>query len=187
MREHCRWWPIWSLLLIIIGASSASATIVHSFSLSALSLASHSIIRGEVVAEECVYDPHWEGIYTHTTLRVVEVLSGSEKPGDFIIVRQIGGSLDGIESQVVGTTTFLPGAEVLIFGRSDGAFHYLVGMGQGAWNVERKTGQLPQLRRDLGKLTAVPPAGPAQPQAPDALTLPALREAVTRALQGVQR
>ncbi len=126
-----------ALALVAQLAPTAAATLVRGFSLHELVRAGHSAVRGEVIGAEVVWDAAWGNVYTHTFVRVDEVLSGAERVGDVVVVRQLGGLLDGVEQRVVGTADLPLGAEVVVFARSDGAFHYLVGMAQGAWRVTR--------------------------------------------------
>ena len=137
---------------VLVAVSTVSwATIVRSFSLRGLASEAHEVVRGEVLDEEVVYDAWWDRVYTHTTLRVDEAIGGHARPGDIIVVRQLGGLLDGVQSLVVGTVDFTPGDEVVLFTRTDGALHYLVGMAQGSYLVlddaEGKPVDRPRARR----------------------------------------
>ncbi len=159
-------------------AADARATLVRGFSLPGLVAEAHSVLRGEVAWQEVVYDARWGRVYTHSFLVVDEVLAGREAVGDVVVVRQLGGELDGVLSQVPGTARLEVGAEVVVFARTDGAFHYLVGMAQGAFEVRREAPGRVTLRRSTAGLTVPPVAGPTRPLAPDALTLDALRAQV---------
>ena len=168
------------LLLVAFLATEthANATLVRSFSMAALTLESHDIVRGEVIGEEVVFDPRYDEVFTDTVIRVHETMAGTSPEGDVVVLRQIGGVLDGVETHVVGTVDLQVGDEVVAFMRTDGAFHYLVGMSQGAWAVDRPAQGGAQLHRNLGGVTRVARPIPARQVAPNRLRLQALRDIV---------
>ncbi|MDP6943843.1 MAG: hypothetical protein QF464_06795, partial [Myxococcota bacterium] len=130
---------------------------------------------GEVLDEEVVYDAWWDRVYTQTTVRVDESIGGDARPGDLVVIRQLGGSLDGLETVLVGTSDFTLGDEVVLFTRTDGAFHYLVGMAQGTYFVLRDNTGQPTVTRSVGALAFAPLPHPAGRLAPNRMTLDALR------------
>lgn len=154
-----------ALLLTLALPTVAHATLARPFPLAELVRASHSIVRGEVVDQESVWDAAWGEVYTLSWVRVDEVLEGRERVGELVVVRQIGGVIDGVERRVVGVAPLTLGDEVVVFARTDGTFHYLVGMAQGAFHVQRG----PSVRVLRGGLPGlVASAGPMRPLAPDA-------------------
>jgi len=153
----------------------AHATLVRPFSLAELVHEAHSVVRGEVVDQETTWDDTRHELYTLSWVRVDEVLSGREGPGELVVVRQIGGVRDGLERHVVGTAKLVVGDEVVLFTRTDGTFHYLVGMAQGAFLVAPS---LRVTRRGLPALSAS--QAPMRPLAPDDTSWPTLRAAVLR-------
>lgn len=169
---------LWMALLV---SAPAAATLVRAVPMRALAVQSHEIIRGHVLESECLYDPVFQRIYTHTRIEVLESLAGSTPRASVIEVRQIGGLLDGIESRVVGTAKLGLGHEVILFTRTDGAHHYLMGMAQGAYAVDRRAPGPATLHRETGDLRISPTFGPAANLAPDRLTLDDLRAFVDRA------
>ena len=167
-----------SCALVVI-SSAAWATIVKSFTLRGLATAAHEVVRGEVIDEEVVYDAWWGRVYTHTTVRVDEAIGGTARAGDLIQVRQLGGILDGIETILVGTSDFTLGDEVVLFTRSDGAFHYLVGMSQGRYSVLRNEDGQASVTRGIGNLGLVAQPQPSERLAPNRASLEDFLEAVT--------
>ena len=166
---------VWSVLGL---ARPAEATLVRAFPMRALTVHAHEIVRGHVLGSEVVYDPVFERVYTHTQVRVLESLAGETRAGAVIMVRQIGGLLDGVESRVVGTAPLMMGTEVILFTRTDSAHHYLVGMAQGAYTVDRRSPGEITLHRGGGGLRMAPIHGPSERVAPGRLTLNALRDTV---------
>ncbi|MFO0751662.1 MAG: hypothetical protein U1F43_39245, partial [Myxococcota bacterium] len=169
---------------VLAAAAPARATLVRPFSLSELCRAAHSIVRGEVVDEEVIWDAERHEVYTLSWVRVDEALAGADAPGDLVAVRQIGGVIDGVERRVVGTATLALGDEVVLFARSDGAFHYLVGMAQGAFHLERSArapaGAAVASRGAVATLAE--PGAPTRPLAPDRIGWDELRAEVVRIL-----
>jgi hypothetical protein len=166
-------------------AADAWATRVRPFPLPAMVRDAHAIVRGEVIDEEVVFDPAWGQVYTHSSVRVDEVLQGRERVGEVIVVRQIGGELDGLSREVVGTARLHIGAEVVLFARTDGAFHYLIGMAQGVYAVDRSVPGRVSLIRSLGGLKLMDLPGPAAPLPPSRWGLDELRASVN-ALRGTR-
>lgn len=73
-----------------------------------------AIILGEVVASESRRDPDGRWIRTWSTFRVDEVLKGSGASGTVTIVTP-GGRVDGVHQETVGSPSFAPGREQIIF------------------------------------------------------------------------
>lgn len=169
--------------LVAMSAAAAWSTIVKPFSLRGLASVAHEVVRGEVVDEEVVYDAWWDRVYTHTFVRVDEAIGGAVRPGDLIVVRQLGGELDGLETVLVGTADFTLGDEVVLFTRTDGALHYLVGMAQGSYFVVTEADGRETVTRSLGALGMPPLPQPAGSLAPDRTTLNDLRAFVTSVRQ----
>jgi hypothetical protein len=175
------------LILTLVIPWTAGATIVKSFSTAGMTAAAHDIVRGFVVAQEAVYDSKRKHVYTHTTVRVEEDLSRPlTRPlntSRLIIVRQLGGATGGIQSVLVGNARLELGEEVVLFARTDGVFHYLVGMAQGKYSVWRSGNGPPKLRRSLQGIVTIRPSHIARPQAANLLSLAALRHMVKSALK----
>jgi len=143
----------------------------------------HDVVRGYVVSVQAVYDPQRKHVYTHTTVEVVEDMrTGLMKPRT-IVIRQLGGKVDGIETTLTGNAPLGLGEEVVVFARTDGAFHYLIGMAQGKYSVLRSKGNVPQLQRSLHGIHGVKRSGIAIPQAPNSLSLGELRTQVMATLK----
>lgn len=168
------------LLTALLVAPAVHGTLVRSHSLRGLVLQSDAIVRGQVTGQDVVYDPWWGRVYTHTSVRIDGSLSGTSRVGETIVVRQLGGVLDGIETHVVGNGQLPLGSDVVLLTRSDGAFHYLVGMAQGCFVAQETVGGSVVLTRDLGGLTTARARPPRAARAPDTLTLADLQREIAR-------
>lgn len=164
-----------SLLVATFVASSAGATIIPAFPLRQLVVDAHDIVRGQVVDQRSVYDPRRDRIYTHTVIRVDEVLGRPASSSPYLTVRQLGGVIGDRESRVVGTASLEVSSEVVLFTRTDGTYHYLVGMAQGAYQVISSPDGTPRLTRGADGMTRMVRPGPAAPAAPDRMSLHELR------------
>ncbi len=171
-------------MIILLGCALAAAstaawaTIVKPFTLRGLATEAHEVIRGEVLDEEVVYDGWWDRVYTHTTIRIDEAIGGTARAGDLIVIRQMGGVLDGLEAILIGTTDYTIGDEVVVFTRTDGAFHYLVGMAQGSYHVLRDSAGHATVARAMGALGLAPLPHPAGRLAPNRTPLADLLAAI---------
>jgi hypothetical protein len=148
-----------SLTIATVALPSMSrATLARPFSLKELVLTADAITEGVIVDQETL----WEGdeLYTISWLAADRHWLGDEP---LIAIRQLGGVVDGLERKVAGLGRLGLGDRLIAFTRTDGAFHYLVGLGQGAYHLEA----LRLTRRDLPTLATLP--GPVAPRAPDSL------------------
>ena len=68
MRRLCRFLCLSIVLLI---AAPASATLVRAVPMRAMAANAHEIVRGHVLDSECLYDPVFERVYTHTRVAVL--------------------------------------------------------------------------------------------------------------------
>jgi hypothetical protein len=161
--------------VLLVVSTASWATIVRPFTLRGLATEAHEVVRGEVVDQEVLYDAWWDRVYTHTTVRVAEAIGGDVRPGDLIVVRQLGGELDGLETILIGTADFTLGDDVVLFTRTDGALHYLVGMAQGSYFVVAAEDGRETVTRSLGALGMPPLPQPAGRLAPNRTTLDDLR------------
>lgn len=174
------------LLLLTTSASLAAATTVLDVPLDELAKTSPAIVEGVVTARKTqrTKDRRFE---TLTTLRVTRSHKG-EIPAQ-IVIKQHGGTLDGVTHAIPGDATFAEGEEVLVFlepsAVTKGTF-ILVGMAATKFRIER-TGDGPVVIRDVGDLglarrgpDGVIKATPAQDNAP--LSLDAMRRNISSAL-----
>ncbi len=71
-----------------------------------------SVILGKVISNYAV----WEGnnIYTYTTIQIKQVLKDSDL-GEYVVVKQLGGTADDITLDVPGTPELIEGEELLLF------------------------------------------------------------------------
>lgn len=105
-----------------------------------LTVRSRAVVRATVRQQQSSWDEGHRRIYTLTELAVSEVIHG-EAPAT-ILVRTMGGEVDGIGMKVSGTTRLMPNQDVVLFLRNDPgdtSGFMVVGMSQGFYRVERDT------------------------------------------------
>jgi hypothetical protein len=87
-----------------------------------------------------------QAMWTHAELKVVASFAGDFSTGDVLIVRELGGTVDGYTISAIGFPSFRAGDELVVFlGRwDDGALRVSAGP-QGFYRVERKAGAEPLL------------------------------------------
>lgn len=136
---------------VLFLAPPAGATIVQSLTLDELAHKADVIVHGRVVEQAASWNETRSRIYTVTTVEVVERLKGLGESR--IQIRQLGGTVDGITQSIVGNARLVVGEEVVVFLNHDPSknLHYVVGMAQGKYAVDRSTPK-PTIRHDLAGL-----------------------------------
>ena len=128
-----------SITAAVLGtALVAEATIMVPLSLEELTANSRTVVRGTVRQSQSVWGKSHKRIYTLTELEVSEVIRGQAPKT--ILVRTLGGEVEGIGMKVSGTPKFVADQDVIVFLRpdpmSEGGF-MTVGMSQGLYRVEK--------------------------------------------------
>ena len=127
-----------SILLVIVLAVPASATLVRGFSLQELRRESHCVVLGEVTESRSFWNQAGDVIYTEYGVDVERVVKG--KASDRVVVRLMGGRVGDRELVISGNPSIAVGERVLLFLRDYELFHTVVGMSQGKWSVRRLDG-----------------------------------------------
>jgi len=117
---------------------------------------SKAVIHGVVVDQFSQWE---EGdgnkiIFTYSTLRVQHADFGKFAPARDVVVRTVGGLVDGYRQLLIDEASFTMGEEVVVFlDLEDGWLHpSVVGFHQGKYTVTRDAaGHVQGLRRDAGQ------------------------------------
>lgn len=115
----------------------AHASVVRPYDLEGLVARAEVIAHARVVRQASA----WEGgrIVTRTTVTVRAALKGAA--GRELVVRTMGGVVDGIGQRISGEATFAPGEEVILFLRdARGGELRPVGLAQGKFKVVAEGG-----------------------------------------------
>ena len=133
----------------------ARATVVESLDLRELVNRSERIVRGHVAAQKA----YWADgrIWTDVTIRVDATFKGA--PAQTLLVRHLGGSVNGIGSRTIGEVQFAQNEEVFLFLRHAADAYQTVGLSQGKLRIVRDASGA----RAVGNLQGAKLLGPDQP------------------------
>jgi hypothetical protein len=155
-------------VLLLAVAPSVRATQVTHLDTRALVRESSDIVIGQVEGASTHWNENRSAIVTEVTVRISQTLKGAA--ADRLVLRQMGGELDGLRYTIPGSPTFRPGEEALLFVWRDAAGRPQVdGLAQGKFDIAKDpaTGErlvqrsLPGLAfRDAKTLSMVPTGGP---------------------------
>jgi hypothetical protein len=129
------------LLVAVVLAARAGASVAVRASVEDLTEASRGVVEGVVTEHSVTLDRAAGVIWTEHRLRVGRVLAGDK--AETIVVRVRGGSVGTIVQEVIGAPKLEDGERVVLFlGPEEHGGHEIVGMAQGAFEVETdpKTG-----------------------------------------------
>jgi len=118
--------------------SSASATVLVKMEVEQLTKAAGEIVQGVVEEVRCEKDPNNGRLYTYNTILVKQNIKGQAE--ERVVIRQLGGSYNGVEMWISGTPRFTVGEEVVVFLKKDKNVYFLRGMGQGAFSIKMVEG-----------------------------------------------
>lgn len=140
--------------LVAAFALPASATVIKSLSLADMTKEADTIVQATVERQTVTWDDKRKLIYTLTEVQVIDALKGEVKAKETLIIRQIGGDLGDEAILVSGNAAMAPGEEVVLFLDTDERLplHYVVGMAQGKFSVDRSEPEA-KVARNLHGLT----------------------------------
>ena len=95
----------------------------------------HALVTGQKVARD-----ESGRIKTYSTLQVLESVRGATK-NEALNLSQVGGELDGETAQVIGTSSFTVGEEVVLFGARMPDRVVMFAVGVGKYRVYSSAGQ----------------------------------------------
>lgn len=123
-------------LVVLTLCPVALASTVMALDLGELLRASDEVFVGEAIDAE-VHRDALGRIVTDVSVRIAESIAGERGVGEEVVLRCLGGSLDGLGMQVPGEARLAVGETALVFARrSDGGWLRAVGMSQGVLPME---------------------------------------------------
>ena len=145
--------------------------------------ASLAAVRGRVARTAVARDSGTGQTWTEVTIDPTEYLFGTLPPGP-IVLRELGGRVDGIEQRVFGGPEYRPGEDVVVFVSSDrrGRLH-TTGLGMGAYRIDDTLGRARAVRAFGAEVAVLDPGrGTLVHDVPDDVAdLAALRRTVDEA------
>jgi hypothetical protein len=129
-----------SLLLALAVPLSASQFIEMSFD--QVARESRFAIRGQVVDTWSAWDSSHEVIYTYANVRVTRYFGEATGP-DMLVVREVGGTVDGYTQEAVGFPAIRRGENVVLFLSEwdDGSEYRIHAFNQGKYLVQMRAGR----------------------------------------------
>lgn len=124
----------------LLASGEASASVVLAQTVEQMSVKADLVVRAEVRARMSAWDEAHRRIHTYTELAVTETWVG-QAPST-IVVRTLGGEVDGIGMRVSGVAHFEVGEDVVLFLRADQLVQaddqfQLIGLSQGKFHLEQ--------------------------------------------------
>jgi hypothetical protein len=129
----------------------ASATTVVALSRDELTAQSDLIVRASVVSQRSGWNDDHSQIVTWTRLRVAEYLKGSGATE--LVLRQFGGTVDGMTSEIPGDARLVVGQHAVLFLRQGPSVVFLTALSQAAYVVTINPDDRAIVRRDLTGLS----------------------------------
>ncbi len=128
-------------ILVVALALPLSASQFANIPFDQLARESALIVRGEITQTWSAWDDAHEVIYTYATLRVTRYFGETAGP-DTLLVREVGGTVDGYRQEAIGFPELRRGEQVVLFlslweGRSDYRIH---AYNQGKFLVRQRMG-----------------------------------------------
>jgi hypothetical protein len=150
------------LLLMVIAAARAEATVLLPADLGDLSRGAYAIARGSIVAVDSRWtSPEHRAIETIVTLRADLWLKGGL--GSTVQFRVPGGRLGRYRSLVVGAPSFEAGQQVVVFlGAAPPAIPYILGLSQGVFRIARGVVTPPAVMPESGAARRVTRGDPSR-------------------------
>lgn len=133
-------------------AAPAEATVAVQLSRAELVAQSDLVVRATVVGVTSRWNEDRSQIISLTTLRVGEVMKGDRVEAQ-LVLRQLGGEVDGLVSRIAGNPVFTRGQEAVFFLRRGPGVVYLTGLAQAVFYVDPPVSGTTPVHRDLAGLT----------------------------------
>ncbi len=100
---------------------------------------SQEIIEGKVINIETKWDDEHKFIFTYTKIRIYNTNKGKVKDKE-IILKEIGGQLDGYTTHAECQPNYKKGEEVLVFLQKRGSYYETYGLNQGKFSIINEGG-----------------------------------------------
>ena len=155
MNTTSRWRRLGATLglgLALSFAAPAQATVAVQLSRAELVAQSDLVVRATVVGVTSRWNEDRSQIISLTTLRVSEVVKGANVESE-LVLRQLGGEVDGLVSRIAGNPVFVRGQEAVFFVRRGPGVVYLTGLAQAVFYVDPPVAGVSIVHRDLAGLT----------------------------------
>lgn len=144
----------------VVAVAVTWATTVRPMSVDKLTSLADVVVEARVTDSWSEWDAQHTRIYTFSRITVTRTLKGSQM--GTIVVKQPGGTKDGIKEVVFGVRHLVPGEDTLLFlnaGSSGDGTHNVVGLVQGNFRLYKSsTGEL-KVSNGMPEVTVAEPGG----------------------------
>ena len=128
-----------SLVLVFMVALPLSASQFVRMDFDEVARGAKFIVRAQVVDTFSAWDDSREVIYTYATLRVSRYFGDATGP-DTLVVREVGGLVDGYRQEAIGFPELRQGEHVVLMIGEDGANLRIHAYNQGKYLVRQRDG-----------------------------------------------
>jgi hypothetical protein len=137
--------------VVVAWPGPAGATVMLKLDLPQMVGGSDVIFVGKAIKTHSRWTKDRRHIVTDTTFKVEQGIRGVA-PGKAVVVRRLGGTVDGVGMRVSGTPQFKKNDQVLLFTEKRGGHRYVVGMKQGVFRIHRESSGRLMVRTHLAGL-----------------------------------
>lgn len=129
-------------LLLIVSAMPLSAAQFIEQSFDQVAREADYVVRGSVINTWTAWDDAHEVIYTYATVRVSRYFGEIAGP-DTLVVREVGGTVDGYTQEAIGFPAIRRGEQVVLFLSQwdDGSEYRMHAFNQGKYLVQMRSGR----------------------------------------------
>jgi hypothetical protein len=129
------------VLLLIVAAVPLSASQFIDMPFDQTARGANLVVRGRVVDTYSAWDQAREVIYTYATVRVTRYFGETTGP-DTVVVRNVGGTIDGYRQEAIGFPELRNGEQVVLMlqRNQDGADYSIHAYNQGKFLVRQRGG-----------------------------------------------
>jgi len=128
-----------SLVLVFMAALPLSASQFVNVDFDDLARGAKFIVRAQVVDTFSAWDTSREVIYTYATLRVTRYFGETTGP-DTLVVREVGGTVDGYTQEAIGFPELRRGERVVLMLAEDGSDLRIHAYNQGKFLIHLRDG-----------------------------------------------
>lgn len=100
---------------MVVTSWPSAATVVAAHTIETLARDVPLVVRATVGRSEATFNDRYRRIETFTEIQIAEVLKGPSKPGQTILVRELGGAIGDRHMTFAGAAEYREGDEVVLF------------------------------------------------------------------------
>lgn len=146
--------------LVLLAASIISATTVRPMSIEKLTGLADVVVEAHIIDSWSEWNAQHTRIYTFSRISITRALKGSQ--ASTIVVKQPGGTKDGIKEVVFGVRHLVPGEDALLFltpsSSNDGTLS-VVGLMQGNFRIYKSASGEMKVSNGMPEVTVSEPGG----------------------------